>query len=137
MGYFTARTAVTFDIQHAENYTYLGRVITFFPAQMRLTGADKYNQQSWQISAGISAQQLSINPLGVSAPAAMLFFLADQPVDMRFGDAAASAFLSAVTMLTLGAVVSGLYITTSNATQVWLFTAGGSAAVLQATIPNS
>ena len=55
---------------------------------------------------------------------------------MRFGDPAASAFLSAVTMLTLGAIVSGLYVTTSNATQIWLFVAGGSGAQLMTSVPN-
>ena len=136
MGFIAARTSVTFELFNADFYTYLGNTITFFPASMKLTAADRYQQQTWQISAGISAQALTITPLGVSAPAAMLFFLANEPVDMRFGDAAASAFLSAVTMLTLGAVVSGLYVTTSNATQIWLFTAGGSGAQLTTTVPN-
>lgn len=136
MGYVTARTSITYELFNADHWTYIGNTITFFPATMKLTGADRANQQTWQISAGISAQALTMTPLGVSAPAGMVFFLASEPVDMRFGDPAASAFLSAVTMLTLGAIVSGLYVTTSNATQIWLFTAGGSNAVLQASVPN-
>ena len=136
MGYITARTSIDFEVMHADQFTFLGRPITFFPASMKLTAADRYNQQMWEISAGISAQALNINPLGVSTPAGMVFFLANQPVDMRFGAASATLCLSAVLMLTLGGNISGLFVTTSNATQIWLFTAGGSAAQLTATTPN-
>lgn len=136
MGFVTARASVTFELLNADQFTFLGHTITFFPATMKLTAADRYQQQTWQLSGGLSAQVLDMAPLGVSAPAGMLFFLANEPVDMRFGNPAASAFLSAVTMLTLGAVVSGLYVTTSNATQIWLFTVGGSAAILSTSVPN-
>lgn len=136
MGNITARASVDFQLLNGAQFTFLGRTIAFFPATMKLTGADRYNQQSWEISAAISAQPLSFTPLGISAPAGMVFFLANEPVDVRVGTASAGTFLSAVLMLTLGGNVSGLFVTTSNVTQIWLFTAGGSAAVLTATTPN-
>lgn len=136
MGYVTARASVDFELMNADQFTFLGRTVTFFQASMKLTAADRYNQQTWQISAGISAQALTLTPLGVSAPVGMMFFLANQPVDMRFGTASAGTFLSAVLMLTLGGNTSNVFVTTSNATQIWLFMVGGSAAQLTATTPN-
>lgn len=137
MGFVTARTTVTFELLNNDQYTFLGPVITYFPAALRLTTADRYNQQTQLLSAGLSAQLLDLTPLGVSAPAGLVFFLANNPVDMRFGDPAASAFVSAVMLMVLGAQASGVYVTTgSAATQYWLMAAGGSGSTLTVTTPN-
>lgn len=131
----TVRFTMAYQIYEADQFTFLGRTVGYFPADMKLAGADRMHSQSWQISGGISAQPLSMLPLGPSAVTGLLFFLANQPVDVRL-DSPSAAIISAVTMLMLGAHISALYVTTSNATKIQLFAAGGSAAVLTCTLPN-
>ena len=73
MGLSTARATVTFEILNGDQFTFLGRTITFLPATMKLTGADRVNGGMWPLSGGLSAVSLAMPPLGASAPAGMVY----------------------------------------------------------------
>jgi hypothetical protein len=133
---FTSRVSIVYEILQSDQYAVTGRTIYYLPASMKVTAADRRNSQIWVVSADLSAEQLSLNPLGVSAPGAVMMFLSDQEVDVRFNSASDATFLSAVTMFVAGANISNMYITTGSAvTTILLETAGGSNAVVTTTLP--
>jgi hypothetical protein len=102
----------------------------------KVVGADRYNAQIEVLSAELSAQQITIAPLGVSAPGMILLFVADQPVDIRTNAASDTTFLSGVQIMSLTGMVSNLYITTgSAATTLQLQVVGGSNATLTTSLP--
>lgn len=136
MAVFTARITLVFEVLQADQFTVNGRTVTYIPATMKVTGADRRQGQVWTLSAGLSAQALPLAPLGVSAPGKLLFFLADQPVDLRWNTVSDVAFVSAVRMLALGAQVSTFLVTTgSHATTILLEVVGGSNATVTANLP--
>jgi len=101
---------------------------------MKVLNADRYQAQTWVISANVSAYELRLDPLGVSAQALMIHLTTDQPVDVRF-NAASNAALSAVRRLTLMASVSNLYVTTSAEATIHLECVGGSNASVTTSFP--
>ena len=135
MAQYTGSIHITYQVALADQFSLNGRTVVYWPASMKVTGADRYNAQTWVLSAGLSAQALTLTPLGISAPGAMLFFLADHPVDIRFNAASDATFLSAVQMVAMGANISNFFVTTSAATVIHLEMVGGSAATLGATLP--
>lgn len=137
MATFTGRVSIQYEVLQADQYAVTGRTVHFLPASMKVTGADRRHGQVWTLSAGLSAQALTLSPLGVSAPGMLMLFLADQEVDVRFNAASDSIFLSAVRMFVAGASVSNLFITTpsANATTILLEMVGGSAASITASLP--
>ena len=135
MAQYTARISILFEVMLGDQFSLGGRTVVYWPAAMKVTGADRYNAQTWVLSAGLSAQVLTLSPLGVSATGGLLFFIADNPVDLRFNAGSDVTFLSAVRQLTMGAHISNLFVTTSAATVIHLELVGGSAATLTATLP--
>lgn len=102
----------------------------------KVLNADRANDQIFLLSAGLSAQPISIAPLGVNAPAMLVFLCTDQPVDIRTNAASDTNFLSSVQLWCLAGYVSNVFLTTgSQVTTVMLKAAGGSAAVLAVTFP--
>lgn len=133
---FTARVTSVLEIGQAGQFGVMDRTIVYLPMTMRCTGADRRSGQVQTISANLSATQLTLTPLGGSALSSLLFFLADQPVDMRINAASDVTFLSAVRQMTLGANLSALFVTTgSNVTTVLLEMVGGSNATVTTSLP--
>ena len=133
---FTAKIDSVFQVLQADQFSLGGRTVGYFPSTIRCTAADRRTSQILSVSANLSAQQLTLTPLGGSALSSLLFFLVDNPVDVRFNAASDSIFLSAVRQMTLGGNLSAFFVTTgSTVTTVWLEMVGGSAAVIQTTLP--
>ncbi len=133
---FTARVTSVLEIMQADQFSVMGRTLTFVPMTMKCVGADRRNGSVQTLSAGLSAFALSLLPLGGSALSSLLFFLVDQPVDVRFNAASDSVFLSAVRQMTLGANLSALFVTTGGSpTTVLLEMVGGSAATVTTSLP--
>lgn len=113
-----------------------GQTVEYAIHSAKVLGADRGNDQILTLSADLSAYQMTIAPLGVSATGMLVFINTDQPVDIRTNAASDTTFLSAVTLLALAGSISNIYITTgSQATTVWQKVAGGSNATTQTTFP--
>lgn len=135
-GVFSAECTTFWEVKVADQYGLNGRTRTFFPSTMRIQNADRYQAQTWSISANLSAQTITLAPLGVSAPGALLFMVADNPVDLRWNAASDSIFLSAVRQIALAANFSNMYVTTgSNVTILHLEVTGGSSAEVSTSLP--
>lgn len=133
---FTARIDSVLQVLQADQFSLMGRTIVYFPTLIKCTAADRRTSQILQVSADLSAYQLTLTPLGGSALSSLLFFLANNPVDVRFNAASDGIFLSAVRQMTLGANLSALFVTTgSNVTTVLLEMVGGSSAQITTTLP--
>lgn len=133
---YTARIDSVLQIIVADQFAVMGRTLAYVPMSMRVLAADRRNSQILTVSANLSAQQMTLTPLGGSALSSLLFFMSDQPVDMRFNAASDSLFLSAVRQITMAANLSALFVTTgSNVTTVLLEMVGGSAATIQTSLP--
>lgn len=125
-----------FEVRVGSQFDLNGRTQVYIPNTLRVVNAELYNSQTCVISAGVSAQALSLSPLGVSAPALLVQLTTDHPVDVRTGTAADATFLSGVQYLLLLASLSNLFVTTgSAATIVRLELVGGSAATPTVTLP--
>lgn len=132
---FTMDTTTLLSIRENTTFGIGGRVMSYLPVTMLLTGADRHQGQRHIMSANLSQQQLTLTPLGVSAQAMLLVFATDNPVDLRLG-ASTAPIVSAVRQLILGANVSSIWVDTgSNVTKILLEMAGGSNATLEATLP--
>lgn len=113
-----------------------GMTIEYGVHAAKVLNADRANDQIMLLSAGLSAQPISIAPLGVNAPAMLVFLCTDQPVDIRTNAATDTNFLSSVQLWCLAGYVSNVFLTTgSQVTTVMLKAAGGSAAMLTVTFP--
>lgn len=135
-GYFSADCSLFWEVKVADQFGLNGRTRTFLPSTMRIRNADRYQAQTWTISANLSAQAITLTPLGVSAPGALLLFLADQPVDVRWNAASDTIFLSSVRQMSLAANFSNLFVTTgSYATVLHLEVTGGSNATVTMSLP--
>lgn len=120
----------------ADQFAVMGRTLIYLPMTMKCTGADRRNGSVQTLSANLSAYALNLLPLGGSALSTLLFFLTDQPVDVRFNAASDSVFLSAVRQMTLGANLSALFVTTGAVvTTVLLECVGGSNATVTTSLP--
>ena len=136
MPVFTARSASVWEVLLQDQFGGTGRSTVYQPATAKVTGADRYNATTFILSAGLSAQSVTISPLGVSAPAMLMLLMMDQPVDIRTNAASDTVFLSGVTQWLMTGHVSNLYVTTgSAATTFHIEVAGGSNATLQASFP--
>ncbi len=136
MPVFTATITSVLQVMQSDQFAVMGRTVAYFPSTMKATGCDKRTETVQTISAGLSAQALTLAPLGGTGLSAILFLLADQPVDVRFNAASDAIFLSAVRQMTLGANISALFVTTgSNVTTVLLAMVGGSNAVVTTSLP--
>ncbi len=133
---FTARVTSVLEIMQADMFSVMGRTLVYIPMTMKVVGADRRTGSVQTLSAGLSAVAMNLLPLGGSALSSLLFFLADQPVDVRFNAASDGVFLSAVRQMTLGANLSALFVTTgSNVTTVLLEMVGGSNATVTTSLP--
>ena len=132
---FTMQLTTLYSIAESTTFGVGGRTLTYLPLTIRLTAADRHQAQRHILGADLSAQQLTLTPLGVSAPVALMVFATDQPVDVRLGLASAP-IISAVRQMILGANISSIWVTTGSiVTKILLEMAGGSGATLDASIP--
>ncbi len=135
-GYFSAECTTFWEVKVADQFSLNGRTRTFIPNTMRIQNADRYQAQTWTISANLSAQTLNLTPLGVSAPGALMFLMTDEPVDLRWNAASDTLFLSAVRQLAMAANISNMFVTTGSAvTILHLEVTGGSNATITTTLP--
>ena len=135
-GVFTAECTTFWEVKVADQFGLNGRTRVFFPSTMRIVNADRYQAQTWIVSADLSATALTLTPLGVSAPGALLFLVADHPVDVRWNAASDTVFLSSVRQLALAANFSNMYVTTgSHATTLHMEVTGGSNASVSTSLP--
>lgn len=136
MPQFTARTTSIWEMTVADQFGGPGKTNVYQPASVKLTGADRYNGTTFILSGGLSAQTVTIAPLGVSAPGMLMMLQMDYPVDIRTNAASDSVFLSGVTQWIMAGHISNLYVTTgSNDTTFHVEVAGGSSTTLQASFP--
>ncbi len=135
-GYFSAECTTFWEVKVADQFSLNGRTRTYIPNTMRIQNADRYQAQTWQLSAGLSAAAINLLPLGVSAPGMLMFLMTDQPVDVRWNAASDTIFLSAVRQLAMAANFSNMYVTTGSAvTILHLEVTGGSNATIAVTLP--
>lgn len=135
-GVYTGVCTSLWEIRHGAQYDLNGRTQVYRPHTMTVLNADRYQSQTWVLSAGLSAEPLTLAPLGVSAPVMMLQFASDQPVDLRTNTASDTTFLSGVQFLVLLAALSNLFVTTGTAaTTIHLELVGGSAAQAVTSLP--
>ena len=136
MPQFTGRTTFLWEILQADQFALNGRTQVYLPLTAKVTGADRYQAQTFIVSAGLSAQQITLAPLGVSAPALLMLFVCDQPVDIRTNTASDTTFISGVQIMALTGHISNMFITTgSAATTIHLESVGGSNATLSTSLP--
>ena len=115
-----------------------GRTVTYWAALIEVEGATQRESRTLVVSAGVSAQELTLGPFNAANPAALLVLTSDQQVDVRLNAATASA-ISAVRYLAVAAQISALFLTTiSNvaAPHIALDAVGGSAATVCVTSPH-
>ena len=138
MPVFSTNFTATYQTMVGDQFTLAGRTIGYYPIGARLINADRQNVQTLMISANLSAQVLQLGPLGVSAPAMMCLFLADQPCDIRTNAASDVVFLSGVQFMLFTGHLSGIFVTTGGAdTTIHLEACGGSNAQLTTNLPLS
>ncbi len=136
MPVFTARNASVWEILTSDQFGGTGKATVYQPSTAKVTGADRYNANTFILSGGLSAQAVTISPLGVSAPAMLILMQMDYPVDIRTNAASDTVFLSGVTQWFMTGHISNIYVTTgSYATTFHVEVAGGSNATLQASFP--
>lgn len=136
MAQFTGRGTILFEILNGDQYALNGRTQVYIPLTAKVVGADRYQAQEWIVSADLSAQPLSITPLGVSAPAILTMLCTDQPVDIRTNAASDSIFLSGAQLFFFTGALSNLFVTTgSAATTIHVECVGGSNATLTTSLP--
>ena len=136
MTQFTGRTTVLFELLTADQFALNGRTQVYWPIAAKVTGADRYQAQTWILSAALSAQAISMTPLGVSAPAILTVLVTDQPVDVRTNAASDTVFLSGTRVFVFTGALSNLFITTGSAvTTIHTECVGGSNATLTANLP--
>ncbi len=137
-GAFTSRITAVYETVIGDQYSLSGKTVAYYPIGAKLLGADRQNIQTLALSAGLSAQQIQMAPLGVSAPGMLMLLLSDQPVDIRTNAPSDVVFLSGVTFFVIGGHLSNIYVTTGSAeTTLHLEAAGGSNAQLLASLPLS
>lgn len=138
MPVFTAKLTTVFELLAGDQFSLAGRVEAYRADTARLAGADKYHAQTFILSGGLSAHALAIAPLGISAPGMLVYLCTDNPVDIRTNSPSDTVFLSAVQLFQMAGHISNLYLSTGDSeTTVLLKVAGGSGAVLTATLPLS
>jgi len=119
------------EIIMADQFGANGRTILHDPGDIKVTGADRQNVQAYKISAGLSNQEVVLGSFPQSST--LLVFLADQAVDLQFGD---SGFASGVLFQAKTGILSGLFVTTfANDTTIKVMTFGGSNVSIQANLP--
>lgn len=135
-GVYTGTCTTLFEVRVGSQFDLNGRTQVYIPNTLRVANADLYNSQTRVLSAGLSAEALTLAPLGVSAPAMLVQLTADRPVDVRTNTAQDVTFLSGVQYLLMLAAVSNLFLTTGSAvTTVRLELVGGSAAAATVSLP--
>jgi hypothetical protein len=133
---FTAKLTTVFETLVGDQFGQAGRTTGYRLDTAKLTAADKWHEQTFVLSAGLSAQPITIAPLGVSAPGILVYLCADMPVDVRTNSPADTVFLSGVQLFQMAGHISNLYISTNDVdTTVLLKVAGGSNAVLSTSFP--
>jgi len=133
---FTQRVTLAIEKVIQSQFGATGQTIEYQVESAKVLNADRANDQIFLLSAGLSAQPISIAPLGVNAPAMLVFLCTDQPVDIRTNAASDTNFLSSVQLWCMAGYVSNVFLTTgSQVTTVMLKAAGGSAAALTVTFP--
>ena len=136
MPIFTAKSASVWEIIRYAQFGGTGNTVVYQPSTAKVTGADRYHAATFILSGGLSAQQVTLNPLGVSAPALLMLLMMDQPVDIRTNAASDTVFLSGVTQWLMAGHISNVYVTTGSAdTTFHVELAGGSNATIQASFP--
>ena len=136
MAAYTVRYTGVFEQAQQDQWSLTGRTNVYLTEGIVLYNGDRYADQIWVISGGISAQQLAWAPLGTSAPAALLVFHADMPCDLRTNADTDTNFLSGVQYMVMNGHISHLYVTTgSAATTIRIIGCGGSNASVQVTAP--
>jgi len=135
MATLTARTVITTELSEPTAFASTQRTIGYRTAVMDVTGIDRRHAEVQSLSAGLSAQQILLAPLGVSAPgSALLLLQTDQPIDVGLG--ASATLLSGLKLLLFNGVVSSLYVYTgSQVTTLLLDLVGGSNAVVTVSRP--
>lgn len=134
----TAQVTTVFEVAESPAPGTGGRTVVFWPGHLKLTGADRRHSQSVTLSAGLSAHELTIPPLGHSATTSVLLLFSDQPLDVRIGASGAS-LISSVYQLMLAAHCSALFVTTpaAAAATIALEAVGGSATTITVSTPRA
>jgi len=124
---FTANLHCTTETLEKDGFGTGGVSRSYFTNTVKMTGADRYQEQVHVMSADISALSIAIQPFGGSVVSdTMLIIQADKKIDVRLG-VSTNTVLSAVQFLAIVATISGLFVTTgSQATTLRTTLIGGS-----------
>ena len=133
---FTIELTNIWQIREGGQFGTGDRTTTYRVGTTQVVGADRHMAQTWTISANLSAQAITLTPLGTSAPGTVFWLQASEDVDVRFQSPNDTGGLSAVRHLMFGGSLSALYLTTGDTpTRVRIEAVGGSNASITTTLP--
>ena len=135
---FSVNFTATYQTMVGDQWSLAGRTIGYYPMGVKLINGDRQNVQTQVISANLSGVSIPLAPLGVSAPAMIALFLADQPCDLRTNAASDAVFLRGIQFMLFTGYLSNLYVTTGSAdTTIHTEACGGSNAQVTMNLPLS
>jgi hypothetical protein len=113
-----------------------GRIVAHRVATVQITGAERRDDRLGIVSAGVSNQPLTLDPIAASAPGSVLFVQANLPLDLRLNNLSGALVCHVLlALLAASAGISALYVTNPGTTEAVLrveVVGGGS---LQASVP--
>lgn len=131
MGNYKATYANDLTVQLNNNFGAGGSVRIFDTNVVSVDTAEILKRDIREVSAGLSATEISISPFASDVgSASLLQLVTNHPVDVRLGDASNSP-ISNITYLAMAGNLSGLFLTTGSLVTTAMITVlGGSNAVL-------
>jgi hypothetical protein len=133
---FTVHVTAMYRCIEQEVFGAGGRITAHHVATAQVTGAERRDARLGTVSAGVVDQALTLDPVAASAPGSVLWVQANQPLDLRLNDVAATPVCHVLlALLAASAALSALYVTNPNPTDAVLrleVVGGGS---LQASMP--
>ena len=106
---FTAWLTHTLRVLESDGYGGAGRTTVHRIDTLQVTGGLRHDSKLYVLSAGVSNQAISLEPITASDPGSVLRLTTNQPVDLRL-NASNASMLSAVRQLVLGASISALFL---------------------------
>jgi len=102
----------TVRVTQSDGFATDDRSVEYKVETVKITSASAYNHTYRSISAGLSAQQINLEPVNASNPGQFIWLQSDQPINIRLGSTANSATVSEAYQLLLvnSNLISSLFI---------------------------
>jgi len=115
MGTFTAEFVQTARILESDAFGTGGRTVVYRVNTLRVTGGSRRHEHERGVSASVSNLGVPLDPISDALSASVLWFEADNPLDIRLG-ASNSTMISGVRSMVIGATLSALFVTNPSST---------------------